>query len=159
MLILWPLAFIVLSIYYEWEDFQSYTKILIEIYIQCNDNIYFYSLYFLTQQLLSCNNVIPVVYVGETQKFSNTIFMLFLIYKIIYYYVLATAFFVWTLLLAQLFLFFFGVSATPASHQKSYSAQKKYYQYYEVGYKEYLTLFGIFKMKMSMIYSISIFKL
>ena len=107
MLILWPLAFIVLSIYYEWEDFQSYTKILIEIYIQCNDNIYFYSLYFLTQQLLSCNNVI--VYVGETQKFSNTIFMLFLIYKIIYYYVLATAFFVWaswTLLLAQLFLFF-----------------------------------------------------
>ena len=77
MLILWPLAFIVLSIYYEWEDFQSYTKILIEIYIQCNDNIYFYSLYFLTQQLLSCNNVI--VYVGETQKFSNTIFMLFLI--------------------------------------------------------------------------------
>ena len=153
------MVFVVLSIYYEWEDFQSYTKILIEIYIQCNDNIYFYSLYFLTQQLLSCNNV---VYVGETQKFSNTIFMLFLIYKIIYYYVLATAFFVWaswTLLLAQLFLFFFGVSATPASHQKSLSAQKKYYQYYEVGYKEYLTLFGIFKMKMSMIYIISIFKL
>ena len=60
MLILWSLAFIVLSIYYEWEDFQSYTKILIEIYIQCNDTyIFLQSLFFCNitvSLLLACNN-------------------------------------------------------------------------------------------------------